>query len=223
MTSAGGKVEGHPARPHPDDAVAAPAGQAEVVQADEQRAAAVGDHLAEQVHHFLGPGRVEARHRLVGEDQLGLLHEHPGQRHPLLLAAGEPVGALEELVGDADPGQGGAGGVDLDGADQRAQGSPPAPCAEPAGVDVVHHPQRPDQVRAAGRRSPPGGGRRAAARGVASPGRGRARRPRPLVGRTLPVQRRRTVVLPAPLGPTRATRSPAFTSRSKPSSAACPS
>ena len=46
--------------------------------------------------------RVEGRHRLVGEHQLGLLHQRPGDGHALLLAAGERVGAALVASFEAD-------------------------------------------------------------------------------------------------------------------------
>ena len=50
--------------------------------------------------------RVEVAGGLVGEDDVGVVDQRPGDRHALLLAAGELVGAVVEPVGEADhPGQ----------------------------------------------------------------------------------------------------------------------
>ena len=46
--------------------------------------------------------RVELAGRLVGEDQDRLLHQCPGDRHPLLFAAGKLVGAVVEPLAKAD-------------------------------------------------------------------------------------------------------------------------
>ena len=58
------------------------------------------------VHDDLGVARVERRHRLIGEDDLGLLHQGAADSHPLLLTAGELVGALGGEVGDVEHVQG---------------------------------------------------------------------------------------------------------------------
>ena len=47
-----------------------------------------------RVHHDLGVARVERGDRLVGEDDVRLLHQRAGDRDALLLTAGELVGAL---------------------------------------------------------------------------------------------------------------------------------
>ena len=48
---------------------------------------------------------VELAGRLVGQDQDRLLDQRPGDRHPLLLAAGELIGAVIEAIAQADLGQ----------------------------------------------------------------------------------------------------------------------
>ena len=45
---------------------------------------------------------VELAGRLVGQDEERLLDQGPGDRHALLLAAGELVGAVVEPVAEAD-------------------------------------------------------------------------------------------------------------------------
>jgi len=49
-------------------------------------------------HDRMAQRRVERGNRLVGEDQLRLLHQGPSHRHPLLLAAGERVGSATATV-----------------------------------------------------------------------------------------------------------------------------
>ena len=53
---------------------------------------------AEQLDDVLAGLLVQVAGGLVGEDQLGLVGQRPGDRHPLLLAAGEPVDAPHVLV-----------------------------------------------------------------------------------------------------------------------------
>ncbi len=55
------------------------------MQAGHERAAALGGELGEQLDDVRGERRVEAGDRLVGEHEVGVLHEQPGERDPLLL------------------------------------------------------------------------------------------------------------------------------------------
>ena len=57
-------------------------------------------HDVEHVAHQLG---VEGRGGLVEEHELGVHGQGPGDGHPLLLAAGELVGVVVDLVGQAHP------------------------------------------------------------------------------------------------------------------------
>ena len=57
---------------------------------------------AQQAHDLLGRFRIQARHRLVGEDQLRPLRQRPGDRRALRLAARQRVGALAAELLDAD-------------------------------------------------------------------------------------------------------------------------
>ena len=79
------------AQVHHRDPVGEHPGQRQVVGDEQVRQAA----LAAQVEHQaqeLGPDRdVEHRDRLVGDDQLGLHDQGPGDHHALALAAGELV------------------------------------------------------------------------------------------------------------------------------------
>jgi hypothetical protein len=93
----------HPATAQGDHPIAVAHGQVEVVQAHHQGAPVAGGLLqqpAEQAHHVLGPRRVQAGDRFVGQHQLRVLHQEPGQGHPLLLASGEPVGAHVQIRAD---------------------------------------------------------------------------------------------------------------------------
>ena len=55
--------------------------------------------VAQDLHHPARRDRVERGHRLVGQDDLGLLHQGAGDGAALLLAAGERVGPLGGVVG----------------------------------------------------------------------------------------------------------------------------
>ena len=58
--------------------------------------------LADHVEHLRDELRVERARDLVEQQQLGLHRERPHDRDALLLAAGEPVGVLVALVGEAE-------------------------------------------------------------------------------------------------------------------------
>ena len=67
----------------------------------EHGAALVGQ-LAHDLQHLADQLGVERRGRLVEQDQLGLHRQHAGDRHALLLAAGQALGIFVDLVGEAD-------------------------------------------------------------------------------------------------------------------------
>ena len=57
-------------------------------------------HLPQRRHHFLAALAVERAGRLVGQNDLAAVHQRPGDRHALLLAAGELVGQMIEPVAE---------------------------------------------------------------------------------------------------------------------------
>ena len=59
--------------------------------------------LPHHVEHLLDQLRVERAGHLVEEHHVRVHRQRPGDRDPLLLAAGEAFGVLVELVGQADP------------------------------------------------------------------------------------------------------------------------
>ena len=77
--------------------------------------------------------RVELAGRLVGQDQDRLLDQRPGDRHPLLLAAGELVRPVVEPVAQADLRQQVDGPLPLLGRHARAAGTGPARSRAPSG------------------------------------------------------------------------------------------
>ncbi len=76
--------------------------EADLVRHDDHRHP-LGGELAHHVEHLLDQLRVERRGDLVEEHHMRVHRQRPGDRHPLLLAAGEPIGELVELVGEPDP------------------------------------------------------------------------------------------------------------------------
>ena len=56
----------------------------------------------QQVEDFVGRRRVEVAGRLVGQDELGVVHQAAGDRHALLLAAGELRRPVVEPLAQAD-------------------------------------------------------------------------------------------------------------------------
>jgi hypothetical protein len=124
-----------------------PPHQAGVVQRGDQRTAPLQGELPEQRERAVGEDRVQRGRRLVGEHQLGPLHEQPGDGHPLPLTAGEPLGALEHPVGELHAVQRGQRLGHPLRPQQRPRRPPRRPLRQPAGVDVVHHPKLADQLQ----------------------------------------------------------------------------
>ena len=54
--------------------------------------------LAEQIHHLDTGLGIERPGRLVGEQDVGVVHQRAGDRHPLHLSAGELIRALFDLI-----------------------------------------------------------------------------------------------------------------------------
>ena len=80
------------------------AGEAHLVGGDDHRHARCGQ-LADDVQDLGHELRVERAGDLVEEQDVRLHGQRPDDRHPLLLSAGQPVGQLVALVGQAEPGK----------------------------------------------------------------------------------------------------------------------
>ena len=79
--------------------------QPEVVGDDEDRHLGLAHQAQHQREDLAAHRRVEARHRLVGDEQARAQDHRPGDDHPLALAAGDLVGvAGEEALGRAQAG-----------------------------------------------------------------------------------------------------------------------
>ena len=62
----------------------------------EDRDLLVAHEVQQQAQDLAPDGGVEARHRLVGDEQPGIHHHRPGDDDPLALPPGELVGVAEE-------------------------------------------------------------------------------------------------------------------------------
>ncbi len=72
----------------------------QVVRDDDRGALVLGLEALHQVEHLGADRDVERTDRFVGDDHLGLEHQHPGERDPLALSTGELVRiALERVAG----------------------------------------------------------------------------------------------------------------------------
>ena len=85
-----------------DDAVGDVAREAHLVGGDEHRHA-LGGQLADDVEHLADELGVERAGDLVEQEQGGIHGQGADDRDALLLAAGEPVGEVVALVGEAEP------------------------------------------------------------------------------------------------------------------------
>ena len=89
---------------HEDHAIGHVAGEADLVGDDQHGAALVGQ-LPHHAQHLADQLDVERRGRLVEQDQLGLHRQHAGDGHALLLAAGQPLRIVVELMAEPDLGE----------------------------------------------------------------------------------------------------------------------
>lgn len=84
----------------------------------------VRSEVAQQAHDVVGGFGVEARHRLVGEQDLRALGERPGDCNALRLPAGESAGTLSGQRCEANRTQVVVGGAPFDRG-QAAKRRPP--------------------------------------------------------------------------------------------------
>jgi hypothetical protein len=129
-----------------DDPVGEIDGQLHLVQGGDDGEVILGGDLPQQVDDVAGRYRVEGGDRLIGEQHLRVLHECAGDRDPLLLTAGERVGALVGAVGQTDPVEF-LEGFAADGLRVHHQGDArSAQRSERPGADVLEHGHRADEV-----------------------------------------------------------------------------
>ena len=103
-------------------------------------------HLGQRVHHQAGVARVEGGDRLVGEQDLGLLHEGAGDGDPLLLPARQAVGPLAGELAHVEALQGGEGHGPVLGGPLPEQGAIGRHVAEAPHQHVRHHVEAADEV-----------------------------------------------------------------------------
>src|SRR5688572_2572224 len=141
----GRQVEEHAPLAKTDDAWKVRERQLDGVEVHAQRLVRARREVAEQADDSAGERRIDGRHRLVGEDDVGILHEHARDRHPLLLPARELVGARPQLLRNPDLRQRPLGRRHARHRErgERLDGAPPP---EIAGQDVVDDPQPTDEV-----------------------------------------------------------------------------
>ena len=86
-----------------DHAIGEPAGQLDLMEADDCCNAIFPANAMKICKHFLARCRIEAGDRFVGENDLRLLRHGPGNTDALLLAAGELIRAIKGAIEQADP------------------------------------------------------------------------------------------------------------------------
>ena len=88
-----------------DDAFAVAQGVIHLMQRDDHGDAVVLIDVAQGVHHDAGGFRVQRGDGFIGQNHLRLLHQRAGNRHTLLLSAGEGGNALMGKMHHANAGQ----------------------------------------------------------------------------------------------------------------------
>src|SRR5262245_44171633 len=141
-----GEIEMDAAIAHADDAWKVRQRQLHAVEIHEERLARRARDVSQQRHDRESQRGIYRRNRLVGKDRIRILDHHSSDRHPLLLAAGQLVGACVELLGDADLGEGVQRGVRVPRPRERAERGQRGPTAEVAGQHVVDDPQATNQI-----------------------------------------------------------------------------
>jgi len=87
----------------------------------------------------VGRGRIQARHRLVGQHQPRFLHQRARNPHPLLLPAGQLVGARARFLRDPHAGQVGHRAVHLTAGEVVHQRPGRGHVAQPPGEHIGEH------------------------------------------------------------------------------------
>ena len=124
-----------------------------LVQADHGRFSRLGRggrcrrrRSAQQAEHSGGARGIQARDRLVRDDEFRILGEHPCDGHPLPLPTRKPFGPFVNRPGQSDSIEGihGSGVGSRPG--EREQRPRRSPLRKPSGIDVVQHPDLVHQV-----------------------------------------------------------------------------
>src|SRR5450755_1054749 len=131
----GRPVEDDPAVLHADEAWKPLERKVDGVQRGDQRGAARLAGFDERTDTHVGQRRVERRHRLVGEDDVGTLVEHAGDADALQLASREAVATIEDAIAEVEAGQRLASASGVARHEQRGERLPGRPRAEAPGED----------------------------------------------------------------------------------------
>ena len=137
----GRPVEDHLAGAQSDDALRELARQHHVVDVDDGGKITLLADLADQPHDLARGLGIEARRRLVDEEQFGILLERPGDTDTLALASGEGIGALVDMFAEPDPVEQRERLVDVGLREAPGEGTPERHVSEAAGEHVLHHRQ----------------------------------------------------------------------------------
>jgi hypothetical protein len=116
------------------------------VDVDDHRNVAFARALGDQFHNLDRGLGIERGGRLVGEDQIGVLHQGAGDADTLALAAGELVGALVRERAEPDRIEQLKRAVNVLGIEPAQPGSPYCDVAEAAGQHVLDHRQAFHQI-----------------------------------------------------------------------------
>ena len=113
---------------------------------DDHRNVALAGAARDQLHDLDRGLRIERGGRLVGEHEIGLLHQRARDADALALAARELVGALVGEIGEADGVEQLEGALDVGGGKPAQPRPPDRHIAEPAAQHVLDHREPLDQV-----------------------------------------------------------------------------
>ena len=120
--------------------------RSDVVDVDDHRDVALRGAARDQLHDLDRGLGIERRGGLVGEHEVGLLHQRARDADALALAAGKLVGALGGEVAEADGVEKVKGAIDV-ASGKLAQPRPPhRHVAEPPAQHVLDHGEPLDQV-----------------------------------------------------------------------------
>src|SRR5438876_4694665 len=117
-----------------------------VVDVDERRNAVLGRQVHDQPHHRLRRPGIEARGRLVDEQDLRPLDEGAGDADALPLTTGQRVGALVLEAGEPHALERREGRLEVLGWEPTAPGAPERDVPETTREHVLHHGEPLDEV-----------------------------------------------------------------------------
>ncbi len=132
--------------PHADDAVGVARGKLGLVKDAEHREIVLAGQTAQQPHDLLGGLGVEAGHRLVGEEDAGMLRQSASDRDALRLAARQRSRPLLGKLGEADLREAAHGRLDLVGRHTAERGPEIGMTPERARCDIGDDAAAPHEI-----------------------------------------------------------------------------